>query len=142
MILHEGPQARCMTLFLPDEQFNYPKQVRDLLLPRETFCRSQERPPLGLFTELKRCDGACNELPFIGPQNIGEAVMSTSRMQGVLFEMIQPDLELSSTHAATLLFTQHRVCEPNPAAEWRNSGGLWRRLRSAATVEYRAAVSL
>jgi hypothetical protein len=59
-------------------------------------------------------------------------------MPGVLFEMIQPDLEISSTHAATtLLFTQHRVCELNPAVEWRNSGGLWRRLRSPATVESR-----
>jgi hypothetical protein len=30
-------------------------------------------------------------------------------MQGVMFEMIQPDLEISSTHAAALLIAQHRV---------------------------------
>jgi hypothetical protein len=50
-------------------------------------------------------------------------------MQGVMFEMIQPDLEIFSTHAATLLIAQHRVWELNRAVQWRNSGGLWRRLR-------------
>jgi hypothetical protein len=64
---------------------------------------------LRLFAELKRCDRACNELSFIGLQNIGKAVRNTVRMQGVMFEMIQPDLEISSTHAATLLIAQHRV---------------------------------
>jgi hypothetical protein len=88
VILHESPQERRMTLLLSDKQFNYPKQVRYLLLPRETFCRSQECPPLGLFAELKRCDGACNEPPFIGPQNIGKAARNTARMQRVMFEMI------------------------------------------------------
>jgi hypothetical protein len=97
-----------MTLLLLDEQFNYPKQVR-YLFRGETFCRSQEHPPLRLFPELKRCDGVCNELPFIGPQNIGKAVRNTARMQGVMFEMIQPDLEISTTHAAALLIGQHRV---------------------------------
>jgi hypothetical protein len=108
VILHEGPQERCMTLLLSDEQFNYPKQVR-YLSRCETFCGSQKCPPIGLFAELKRCDGACNEFPFIGPQNIGKAARNTARMQGVMFEMIQPDLETSSTHAATLLIAQHRV---------------------------------
>jgi hypothetical protein len=109
VILHESPQERCMTLFLADEQFNYPQQVRYLPLPRQTFCRSQERSPLRLFAELKRRDGACNELPFIRPQNIRKTMRNTTRMPSVMFEMIQPNLEISSTHAAALLITQHQV---------------------------------
>jgi hypothetical protein len=108
VILHESPQERCVTLLLSDEQFNYRKQLR-YLSRCETLCRSQQCPPLRLFAELKRCDGACDELPFIAPQNIGNAVRNTARMQGVMFEMIQPDLEISSTHAATLLIALHRV---------------------------------
>jgi len=108
VILHESPQERCMTLLLSDEQFNNPRQVR-YLSRGETLRRSQECPPLRLFAELKRCDGTCNELPFIRPQNIGKAVRNTARMPGVMFEMIQPDLEISNTHAASLLISQHRV---------------------------------
>src|SRR5258708_3374756 len=133
VILHESPQERCMTLLLADEQFNYRKQLR---CPSrcETLCRSQQYPPLRLFAELKRCDGACNELAFIGPQNIGNAVRSTARMQGVMFEMIQPDLKISRTHAATLLIGLHRVWELNRVVQWRNSGGLWRGLRRVSLV--------
>src|SRR5258707_14378489 len=70
VILHESPQERCVALLLLDEQFNYSWQVRHLLLLRETLYRPQQCPPLRLFAELKRCDGACDELPFIAPQNI------------------------------------------------------------------------
>lgn len=97
-----------MTLLLSDQQFNDPEQVRHLSRG-ETFCRSQQCPPLRLFAELERCEGACNERPFIGPQNVRKAVRNTARMQGVMFEMIQPDLKISSTHAATPLIAQHRV---------------------------------
>ena len=97
-----------MTLLLLDEQFNYSEQPGNLSRTK-TFCRSQKCPPLRLFAELKRCDGACNEIPFIWPQNIGNAVCNTARMQSVMFEMIQPDLEISITHAAILLVAQHRV---------------------------------
>ena len=45
VILHESLQERRVTLLLPDEQFNYPDQVRDLPRPRETFGRSQECSP-------------------------------------------------------------------------------------------------
>jgi hypothetical protein len=107
--LHESPQERCMTLLFADEQFNYSDQARDLLLPREALCRSQQTPPTRLFSELKGCDGACNELSLIGPQDIGKVARNTMPMPGVMFEMIQPDLKISGTHAATLLIAQHRV---------------------------------
>lgn len=90
-----------MTLLLANEQFNYSDQVRNLSR-REALCRSQQCPPAGLLAELKRCDGACNELSFIGPQKIGKSARNTTRMPGVMFEMIQPDLKISGTHAATL----------------------------------------
>jgi hypothetical protein len=109
MILHESSQERRMALLLANKQFNYPEQVRYLPLPRETFCRSQECSPLRLFAELKRRDGACNKLPFTGPQNIRETMRDTTGMQSVMFEMIQPDLEICSTHAIALLITQHQV---------------------------------
>lgn len=109
MILHESPQQRRMTLLLVNEQFNYPKQVRYLLLPRETFRRSQECSPLRLLAELKRRDGACNQRPFIRPQNIRKTMRDTTGMPRVMFEMIQPDFEICSTHAVALLITQHRV---------------------------------
>jgi hypothetical protein len=98
-----------MTVLLANKEFNYPEQVRYLPLPRETFCRSQECSPLRLFAELKRRDGACNQLPFIRPQNIRKTMRDTTRMPRVMFEMIQPNLEISCTHTAVLLITQHRV---------------------------------
>ena len=97
-----------MTLFFSDKQFNYPEQVR-FLSRAKTLCRAQECPPLRLLAELKRSDGACKELPFVWPQNVGNALRNTARMQSLMFEMIQPDLEISSTHVATLLVAQHRV---------------------------------
>jgi hypothetical protein len=115
-----------MTLLLSDEQFKYPNDVRHLVLPREAFGRPQECPSLRAFAKLKRCDGACNALPFIGLENIGKAARNTAPVPGVMFEVIQPDLEFSRTHAASpdcLL----RVCEVNRVFLWRNSGGLWRR---------------
>jgi hypothetical protein len=102
VILHESPQQRCMTLLLSDEQFKYSDHVRDLLLPRETLGSSQECPSLRAFAELKRCDGARNELPFIGLENIGKAARNPAPVPGVMFEVIQPDFEISRTHAATL----------------------------------------
>jgi hypothetical protein len=92
-----------MTLLLSDEQFKYPDHVGNLVLPRETFDRPQQCPSLRAFAELKRCDGACNELPFIGLENIGKAARNAAPVPGVMFEVIQPDLEFSRTHVATLL---------------------------------------
>jgi hypothetical protein len=109
VILHESLQERRMTLFLLDEQFNYPDQVCDLPRPCETFGRSQECPSLRLFAELKRCDGTRNQSQLTGPQNIAKAVRNTARVTSVMFEMIQPDLEISRTHAAILLITLNRV---------------------------------
>jgi hypothetical protein len=100
VILHESQQQRCVALLLADEQFNYPGQAR-VLSGCETFCRSQQCPPVRLFAELERCDGACDQLPLIGPENIGKAMRYTASMQGVIFEMIHPNLEISSPHAAT-----------------------------------------
>src|SRR5580704_7084217 len=108
VIPHENPQARCMTLLFSDEQFNYPHQPRSLSRG-ETFRRSQQGPALRLFTQLKRGDGAGDELPFIGAEHVGKTVRNIARMPGVMFEMIQPDLKLSGTHAATLLIALHRV---------------------------------
>jgi hypothetical protein len=63
-----------------------------------------------LFAELKRRDGARNELPFIAPENIGKAARNTAPAPRVIFEVIQPDLEISGTHAAALLIA-HTECE-------------------------------
>jgi hypothetical protein len=42
---------------------------------------------------------------------MGQSLSANYRayMQGVMFEMIQPDLEISRTHAAILLITLNRV---------------------------------
>lgn len=99
-----------MTLLLADEQFKYPDDVGNLVLPRETFDRPQECPTLRAFAELKRCDGTCNELPFTGLENIGKAARNTAPVPRVMLEVIQPDLEFSGTHAATLLIA-YSECE-------------------------------
>jgi hypothetical protein len=88
-----------MTLLLSNEQFKYPRRVRHLVLARETFDRPQEIPSVRAFAELKGCDGACNELPFLGPENIGKAAWHTAPVPRVMFEMIRPDFEFSRTHA-------------------------------------------
>jgi hypothetical protein len=83
--------------------------VWDLPRPRETFGRSQECPSFRLFAELKRCDGTRNQPQLAGPQNIAKAVRNTARVQGVMFEMIQPDLEIFRTHVAILVITLNQV---------------------------------
>ena len=72
-------------------------------MSREALRRSQERPTLRLFPELKRRNRARNEPSLIGPQEIGKAVWNTTRMLGVVFKVIQPDLEINRRHAATFL---------------------------------------
>jgi hypothetical protein len=99
VILHEGPQKRCMTLLFSNEQFDYSRQVRQLLEPRVAFGRSPELPALGLLAELKCRDGARDALQFIAPQDIGQTVRNTGRMPHMMFEVIQPDLEIHRTHA-------------------------------------------
>jgi hypothetical protein len=96
-----------MTPLFSNQQVDDPDQVRRLIRPREALRRPQERPPLGLLTELKRCDGARDELQFVGHQNIGKTLRHPAGMQGVMLEVIQPDLEISGTHAATLLIAPH-----------------------------------
>jgi hypothetical protein len=103
MIPHESKQDRRMALLFPDEQFNYPKHVRNLLRLCESFGRSKECPSLRLFAELERCDRARDELLFVGPQNIGKPGRNTARVPGMMFEVIQPDLEFSRIHAAALV---------------------------------------
>jgi hypothetical protein len=55
-------------------------------------------------------------------------VWNTTRMLGVVFEVIQPDLEINRRHAATLLIPpQGAVCEPLRAVLWRDWGKFWQR---------------
>src|ERR1700723_2806686 len=89
-----------MALLFSDEQFNDSDQVRQLLRPCETFGRSSKCPPLRLLAELKRRDGARDELQLVGPHHIGQTVRNTGRMPDMMFEVIQPDLEIQRTHAA------------------------------------------
>src|SRR5580704_13814014 len=70
---------------------------------REALSCSQKRTPLRLFPELKRRDGAGNEPPLIRSQKIGKAGWDTARMLGMVFEVVQPDLEINRRHLATLL---------------------------------------
>jgi hypothetical protein len=69
----------------------------------EALRRSLERTSLGLLPELKRRNRARNQPPLIGPKKIGKAVWNTTRMLSVVFEVIQPDLEVNRRHAAALL---------------------------------------
>ena len=101
VILHESPQQQRMTPLFSNQQVDDPDQVRHLVRPGEAFRRSQERPPPGLFPELKRGDGARDEPRFVGRQDIGKAARHPAGTQGVMLEVIQPDLEISRTHAAT-----------------------------------------
>jgi hypothetical protein len=75
----------------------------------ETVGRSKESPSFRLFAELKRGDRACDELLFVGLQNIGKAALNATPVQRVMFEVIQPDLKISKIHTATLPFASHRV---------------------------------
>jgi hypothetical protein len=102
VILHERTQQRRMTPLFSNQQVDDRDQVRHLVRPGEAFRRSQERPSPRLFPELKRGDGARDELRFVGRQDIGKVVRYPAGTQGVMLEMIQPDLEISRTHAATL----------------------------------------
>ena len=109
-----------MALLLSDEQRKYSNHVGKLGLPRESFDRAQERAPLRAFTQLKRCNGICNELPFIGPENVGNAARDAAPMPGVMFEMIRPDLQFCRTHAATLLI----ACAECESAIGYSCGGI------------------
>jgi len=103
VILHEGPQQRRMTPLLSNQQVDDSDQMRHVVRARETFCGSQKRAPTRLFPELKRRDGTRDELCFVGAQHIAQTVRYSAGTQGVMFEVVQPDLELTGTHVATLL---------------------------------------
>ena len=93
---------------------------------REALRRPQERTSLGLFPELKRRNRARDEPPLIGHQKIGKSGWNTTRILSVVFEVIQPDLEINRSHAATpLIRPKAAVCEPVRAVLWRNSGKFW-----------------
>jgi hypothetical protein len=62
---------------------------------REALSRSQECTSLRLFPELKRRNRARNKPPLIGRQKIGKTVWNTARMLSMVFEVIQPDLEIN-----------------------------------------------
>jgi hypothetical protein len=98
-----------MTLLLTDEQLKYPDHVGNFVPSREMLDRPQERPSLRALAKLKRSNGVRDELPFIGPENIGKTARDTAPVPGVMFEMIRPDLEFSGTHAATLLIACTQV---------------------------------
>jgi hypothetical protein len=72
---------------------------------RKALRRSQECTPLGLFSALKRRNRAGNEPPPIGPKKIGKTVWKTTRMLSMVFEVIQPDLEVDGRHATTFLIS-------------------------------------
>jgi hypothetical protein len=49
-------------------------------------------------------------------------------MLSMVFEVIQPDLEINRRHVGTLLIPlQAAVCEPLRAVLWRDSGKFWQR---------------
>jgi len=52
---------------------------------------------------LKRGDGPRDQPVFMGTQNIGEARWAGIRMLVVVFEVIQPDIEIDRRHAAALV---------------------------------------
>src|SRR5271154_7163464 len=93
---------------------------------REALSRSQKRTSLRPFPELIRRNRTRNKLPLIEPQKIGKAVRNTTRMLSMVFEVIQPDLEINRRHVATPLIPQQSaVCEPLRAVLWRDSGKFW-----------------
>ena len=102
VILQEGPQERCVEMLLADQQFDDPDQVRDALRPRAPLGRSQKRLSLRLFAQLKCRHGARDEPPFAWLQDVGQAVQHTVPVQRVIFEVIQPDLEIAATHGPLL----------------------------------------
>src|ERR1700675_4625690 len=96
---------------------------------RAALRRSQRRTSLRLCPELKRRTRVRNKLPLLGPQKIGKAVWNTTRMLSMVFEVIQPDLEINRRHVATLLIPpqQSAVCGPLRAVLCRDSGKFWQR---------------
>src|SRR5271155_302175 len=93
---------------------------------REALSRSQKRTSLRPFPELIRRNRTRNKLPLIEPQKIGKAVRNTTRMLSMVFEVIQPDLEINRRHVATPLNPQQSAGgEPLRAFLWRDSGKFW-----------------
>jgi len=108
VILHERPEQRRVALFLANEKFSDPHERGNALSVREALCGPQEGRSLRLFPQLERCDRARDEPPLIGLQNIGKAVWQATRMPRVVFEVIQPNLEIHGKHA------------PPPDCHWRH----------------------
>ena len=100
-----------MAQLLMYQQFNNPGQVcNPFLLGKALGCAQQLRPSR-LFAELNGRDGIRNEPQFVGRQAIGSPLRSIAGAQGVIFEVIRPDLEISRTHRVTLVIAQRRVCK-------------------------------
>jgi hypothetical protein len=111
MFPHEDVQQRPMTQLLMYEQFNNSGQMCNSLCLGKALGCSQKFRPSRLFAELNGREGIRYEPQFVGLQTIGSIRRHIAGTQGVIFEVIRPDLEISRTHRVTLMIAQRRVCE-------------------------------
>jgi len=100
-----------MTQLLMYEQFNNSGQVRSPLRLGKALGCAQKLWPSCLLAELHGRDGIRNEPQFFGPQTIGSILRNIAGAQGVIFEVIRPDLEISRTHRVTLMIAQRIECK-------------------------------
>jgi hypothetical protein len=75
---------------------------------------------------------------------IGKAAWNTPRMPSMVFEVIQPDLEINRRHAATLLFPHRQQCAGGFGQFYggirANSGAVRREVLSAGLLRVTAAL--
>src|SRR6478672_6258830 len=108
---------------------------------REALHGTRERGSFRLLAELKRRDGAGNESPLFRPEDILDLLGNATWVLGVVFEVVQPDLQVIRGHDPAPAFQrQPAVCAAIQPSPWRNSGRLWRRRVRPAGSAARAII--
>ena len=104
MLVHECSQQCRVALLLTDEQLYDAHQRSGSVQLREPLGGPQQSAAVRLLPELKGGDGIGDQPPLVRFQNSAQPVGNAARMLGVIFEVVEPDLQIGE-HAKPSRFS-------------------------------------
>jgi hypothetical protein len=102
MIPHEGAKSRGMMLLLADQKLDDAHEAWRASLRGEAAHRLHEPATVRSFAQLKRRHRFADQPSLRRTQHIAKARRRAARALGVVFEMPEPDFEISGMHAGVL----------------------------------------
>src|SRR5690348_8895393 len=94
VIAHEVREEGDVALLFADEEFRDSLEFGRCTRMGKPAYGSQQSAAVGMLSQLKRRDGACDELPFVRSQDVRQSRRHAARMLRVILEVIQPDAQI------------------------------------------------